>query len=191
MDALKKEMLELLARRAYQKVEGITLASGLKANYYIDCKKVSLHGPSLKLLSQMFYQTLKAEENSPTYVAGVSVGGDPLVSGIVIEASNNQQEWEALLIRKEPKKHGFTQGRAVEGSLPNAAMKIWLVEDVISTGKSSLEAADQLKKEGYPLSGVLALVDREMGGLQKIQSELSLPVRAVFRVSEILAHVKN
>jgi orotate phosphoribosyltransferase len=124
-------------------------------------------------------------------VAGVSVGGDPLVSGIVIEASNNQQEWEALLIRKEPKKHGFTQGRAVEGSLPNAAMKIWLVEDVISTGKSSLEAADQLKKEGYPLSGVLALVDREMGGVQKIQSELSLPVRAVFRVSEILAHVKN
>jgi orotate phosphoribosyltransferase len=191
MDSLKQKLLSLLAERAYQKMEEVTLASGLKADYYIDCKKISLHGPSLTILSQTFLETLLAQNTVPTHVAGVSVGGDPIVAGIVMEASKKSQTWEALLIRKEAKKHGFSQGRCVEGSLPTSAMKIWLVEDVISTGKSSLEAAAQLKAEGYALQGVLALVDREMGGVPRLESELGVPVVVLFKVSQILAARKS
>jgi orotate phosphoribosyltransferase len=191
MDTLSNSLVELLVHRAFQKIEGITLASGLRADYYIDCKKLSLHGPSLKKVSEFFWKLLSEQKILPTHVAGVSVGGDPLVAGIILEASAQQQALEALLIRKEAKKHGMSKGRAVEGNLPNDSMKIWLIEDVVSTGKSSLEAAAQLKNEGYPLHGVMALVDREMGGIEKLEKELNVPVIVPIKVSQILKFARG
>jgi orotate phosphoribosyltransferase len=184
-DDLNSRVLHLLRTRALVQGVEVKLASGKPSNFYIDCKRISLHGPSLALVSQAFFEMLKVD--APSHVAGVSVGGDPLVAGVIIEAARESLEWGGLLVRKEKKAHGMSQGRAVDGVLGKETRSVWLVEDVVSTGGSSLTAARHLLEEGYPLRGIVCLVDREMGGPEMLKKELGLPVHALFRVSEVLA----
>ena len=183
LDNLKK----LIRKRAYKKVDGVQLASGQTSNHYFDLKKVSLHASSLKCLSECLFSYLKKRDPTLGWVAGVSVGGDPVVSGVILESLQNGEDWQALLVRKKPKAHGMSQGRAVEGPLAEELQSGWLIEDVVSTGGSSLEAAKMMQEEGYVLSGVLCIVDREMGGLDKLRETLGVPCEALFRASEIVA----
>jgi len=182
-----EKLRELIRSRAYRKVDGVQLASGQSSNHYFDLKKVSLHASSLKCLSQCLFADLKKRDPELTWVAGVSVGGDPVVTGIILESLENAEDWQALLVRKKPKSHGMSQGRAVEGPHAEELKAGWLIEDVVSTGGSSLEAAQMMRDEGYKLSGVLCIVDREMGGLDKLREALGVPCEALFRASEILA----
>jgi orotate phosphoribosyltransferase len=175
-----------LRERAVQRDVQVTLASGQASNFYVDCKKVTLYGPSLRALSEVFVDELEKLEPRPTAIAGVSVGGDPIVAGVIMAAAQRGWELDGLLVRKEAKKHGLSQGRAVEGPAPHLAMKVYLLEDVVSTGGSSLTAAQHLNSEGYVLSGMLCIVDREMGGREKLQTELKIPVTSLFKKADLV-----
>lgn len=179
-------LIELLKTRALQK-GNFKLASGQNSTYYLDCKGVTLHGPSLQMVSAAFWAHLKTKSPQPRLVAGVSVGGDPLVAGIALEAAKEKVEVSCLLVRKEPKTHGLSVGKAVDGGIHiDPQNGVWLIEDVISTGGSSLKAANYLKAEGFKLEGILVLVDRKMGGVESLTKTLNVPVESLLTVDEIL-----
>jgi orotate phosphoribosyltransferase len=184
MDDLKALISDLKTRALIQGEE-FTLASGIKSSVYVDCKQVTLWGPSLARISRLFLKELRSISPKPAVAAGVSIGGDPLVAGVLMEAERSQWPLEGLLIRKEAKDHGRSQGRRWEGRQPSSADTIWLLEDVISTGKSSLSAAQYLFEAGFKLGGILSIVDREMGGNEKLTKELKIPVRSLLRLSQL------
>lgn len=185
MSFWKTELLELLRQRALIKGENIRLASGRESNVYVDSKKLSLHGPSLKILSSAFLNVIEKNFSKINFIAGVSVGGDPLVAGVLLEAHHTHPEWSGLLVRKEPKSHGKSQGKSVEGlTATENSRTCVLLEDVLSTGGSAIRAIEALRQEGYDVVGLIVIVDREMGAPEKISQNFGVPVFSLCQLSE-------
>ena len=112
LDGIKENLLTLLAQQAYR-FGDFSLASGKKSSHYVNCKPVSLSGPGLLSISSLF---LKQINESDTSVAGLTLGADPLVSGVVILAAQSGIDLNGLIVRKEAKGHGT--GAWLEGPLP-------------------------------------------------------------------------
>ena len=173
-------LLELLATRAYRH-GNFTLASGRTSSHYVNCKPVSLSGLGLALLSA---QMLELVEPGAVAVAGLTLGADPLVSGVAQAAALAGQALDALIVRKEAKGHGT--GAWLEGPLPEAGSRITVLEDVVTTGGSSLKAVKQLREAGYVVERVVTIVDRQEGGLAAMQ-EAGLELRSLFQLDEVAA----
>ena len=177
---LKKRALKVLEKP-------VKLASGQMSHVYVDSKKVSLFGPTLQMLGEIFYKKIRElDPKGEIQIAGVSVGGDPLVAAVLIAASQAQDSkiLGGLLVRKEAKSHGASAGRRVEGE-PSQGTGCWLVEDVLSTGGSAQSALQALKAEGYKPRGVIVILDREMGGVESLQSTNGVSVVSLFKLSEL------
>ena len=173
-------LLELLATRAYRH-GNFTLASGRTSSHYVNCKPVSLSGLGLALLSA---QMLELVEPGAVAVAGLTLGADPLVSGVAQAAALAGQALDALIVRKEAKGHGT--GAWLEGPLQEAGSRITVLEDVVTTGGSSLKAVKQLREAGYVVERVVTIVDRQEGGLAAMQ-EAGLELRSLFQLDEVAA----
>ena len=173
-------LLELLATRAYRH-GNFTLASGRTSSHYVNCKPVSLSGLGLALLSA---QMLELVETGAVAVAGLTLGADPLVSGVAQAAALAGQALDALIVRKEAKGHGT--GAWLEGPLPEPGSRITVLEDVVTTGGSSLKAVKQLREAGYVVERVVTIVDRQEGGLAAMQ-EAGLELRSLFQLDEVAA----
>ena len=183
---LKEKLREALLQRCLKKGGTFKLASGKESNVYVDSKGITLHAPSLKILSEYFWKVWKAQNLNPSTIAGVSVGGDPLATALALEGSSYGEK-NILLVRKEKKDHGGTQGRAVEGrKASDLAGPIFLVEDVISTGGSSAKALKFLKEEGYSVEALWVILDREMGAKESLEKEFSIPVHSLFKLSDLV-----
>jgi len=173
-------LLELLATRAYRH-GNFTMASGRTSSHYVNCKPVSLSGLGLALLSA---QMLDMVEPNAVAVAGLTLGADPLVSGVAQAAALAGQALDALIVRKEAKGHGT--GAWLEGPLPEPGSRITVLEDVVTTGGSSLKAVKQLREAGYVVERVVTIVDRQEGGLAAMQ-EAGLELRSLFQLDEVAA----
>jgi len=184
---LRENLLKAIQLRCVKKGSTFKLASGGTSEVYVDSKGVTLHAASLKLVSDYFWNVWRSSGATlPTAIAGVSVGGDPLASGLALKALEFDIDCNILLVRKERKAHGGSEGRAVEGKAPDQLKgKIILVEDVMSTGGSSAKALNFLKEEGYEISEMWAIVDREMGAIERLEKEFSIPVKSLFKLSEL------
>jgi orotate phosphoribosyltransferase len=183
---LREKLIHEINKRCVKKGGAFKLASGAVSEIYVDSKGITLHAPSLKILSEYFWQVWKDKKVDPQAIAGVSVGGDPLATALALKALDTQPECDILLVRKEKKDHGGSEGRAVEGKAASLiAGKIILVEDVMSTGSSSAKALQFLKAEGYKISEMWAIVDREMGAIERLEKEFSIPVKSLFKLSEL------
>ena len=176
----RQQLLELLATRAYRH-GNFTLASGRTSSHYVNCKPVSLSGLGLALLSA---QMLELVEPGAVAVAGLTLGADPLVSGVAQAAALAGQALDALIVRKEAKGHGT--GAWLEGPLPEPGSRITVLEDVVTTGGSSLKAVKQLREAGYVVERVVTIVDRQEGGLAAMQ-EAGLELRSLFQLDEVAA----
>jgi orotate phosphoribosyltransferase len=173
-------LLLLLAERAYRHGQ-FTLASGRTSSHYVNCKPVSLSGPGLALLSA---QMLALVEPAAAAVAGLTLGADPLVSGVAQAAALAGRQLDALIVRKEAKGHGT--GAWLEGPLPAAGSVITVLEDVVTTGGSSLKAVHQLREAGYTVNRVVTIVDRQEGGLEAMTAA-GLELRSLFLLEEVAA----
>ena len=125
-------LLQLLAERAYRHGQ-FTLASGRSSDHYVNCKPVSLSGQGLALLSAQMLALVEAEAVA---VAGLTLGADPLVSGVAQAAALAGRQLDALIVRKEAKGHGT--GAWLEGPLPAPGGRITVLEDVVTTGGSAV-----------------------------------------------------
>ena len=173
-------LLELLATRAYRH-GNFTLASGRTSSHYVNCKPVSLSGLGLALLSA---QMLELVEPGAVAVAGLTLGADPLVSGVAQAAALAGQALDALIVRKEAKGHGT--GAWLEGPLPEPGSTITVLEDVVTTGGSSLKAVQQLREAGYTVNRVVTIVDRQEGALEAMTAA-GLELRSLFLLDEVAA----
>ena len=183
-DGIKENLLTLLAQKAYR-VGDFSLASGKKSSHYVNCKPVSLSGEGLFSISSLF---LKQIHKNDCGVAGLTLGADPLVSGVVMLAAQSGINLSGLIVRKEAKGHGT--GAWLEGPLPPKGSVITVLEDVVTTGGSSLKAVEKLRTEGYLVNRVLAIVDREEGG-ENAMSKADLDLNSLFLLKEIVERAKS
>ncbi len=183
-DGIKENLLTLLAQKDYR-FGDFSLASGIKSAHYVNCKPVSLSGPGLLSISSLFLKQLNESDNA---VAGLTLGADPLVSGVVMLAAQSGINLSGLIVRKEAKGHGT--GAWLEGPLPPKGSIITVLEDVVTTGGSSLKAVEQLRNQGYLVNQVLAIVDREEGGLDAM-SKAGLDLNSLFFLKEIVERAKS
>ena len=175
---MKEELLGLLKKDAYRKGE-YKLSSGKTSEHYVNCKPVTLTGRGLTLSSLLL---LKEVETS--YVGGLTLGADPLVSGVALVSALDSRLVNGLIVRKEAKGHG-TQAY-IEGLLPPEGTKITVLEDVITTGGSAIKAATRLRDAGYVVERVVAIVDRqEDKEADEFMESANLELRSLFTLDEI------
>ena len=175
---MKEELLELLKNYAYKKGE-FKLSSGKTSEHYVNCKPVTLSGRGLTLSSLLL---LKEVETS--YVGGLTLGADPLVSGVALVSALDSRMINGLIVRKEAKGHGTKA--YIEGLQPPQGTKITVLEDVITTGGSAIKAATRLRDAGFVVERVVVIVDRqENKEADEFMESANLELRSLFTLDEI------
>jgi orotate phosphoribosyltransferase len=171
----RQRLLELLTARSFAK-KRVVLASGRESDFFIDCKQTVLTAEGHALVGDLLLDAIGPF--APVAVAGVELGGCPLASAVALTSFLRGKPMDALYVRKDAKEHGSR--RDIEGNttLP-AGARVALVEDVITTGGSTLKAADKLRAAGYVIVGVAALVDRSEGGREAIE-KTGIPIATLF-----------
>jgi len=175
---MKEELLDLLKEYAYKKGE-FKLSSGKTSEHYVNCKPVTLSGRGLTLSSLSMLMHIETG-----VVAGLTLGADPLVSGVALASALDGKMINGLIVRKEAKGHG-TQAY-IEGPLPKEGTKITVLEDVITTGGSAIQAVKRLRDAGYVVERVVSIVDRQEDGEADTAMKLAgLELISLYKLSEI------
>jgi orotate phosphoribosyltransferase len=206
---LRSELLDLIATHSF-KLGDFTLASGQKSDYYIDCRITTLHAQGGRLSGLLFYDLIQQHIPHAQAVGGLTMGADPLVSNTASasawaladyneilaltaemeldeEAPEVSEEAPSLihgfLVRKAEKTHGT--GRRIEGFLQPGAHVV-IVDDVCTTGGSTITAIEATREAGMHVAGVLCLVDREQGGRANIEAAIpGVPFLAAYTASDV------
>ena len=177
-EQLKKIILDL----SYEK-RLVTLASGRQSDFYFDGKQTTLHAEGGLLVGKLFYEALRDVENVQA-VGGITMGADPIATATSIVANLAGRQMHAFIIRKEPKGHGTGQWLEGRKNLP-AGTRVVIVEDVVTTGGSSMKAVRRAEEEGLVVLGIVTLVDREEGGRENIEAE-GYWLKALFTKSQLV-----
>ncbi|PSO99754.1 MAG: orotate phosphoribosyltransferase [Cyanobacteria bacterium SW_6_48_11] len=184
LSSQRQLLLDLFSRLAYQEGEFL-LSSGERSSYYINGKQVTLRAEGALALGRVLLSLLPADTKA---VAGLTLGADPIVSAVSVVSAYENRPIPALIIRKESKGHG-TQAY-IEGPRLEPPAKVVVLEDVVTTGRSSILAVERLQAAGYVVEQVIALVDREQGGAALYQS-MGLKFQAIFSISDIQTYVRQ
>lgn len=164
----RARLLELLREKSY--VEGeVTLASGKKSNFYIDCRQTSLDPEGAYLMGQIFSGWIEKLDYTPDAVGGMTMGADPLVTATSVATYQKGKPVTAFLIRKEAKGHGLKKWLEGRGDIEDGST-VLLLEDVVTTGGSTIKAIKACEAEGLKVKDVFCLVDRMEGGRENIES---------------------
>ena len=186
----RASLLSLLARLSFR-LGDFTLASGAKSDYYIDCRTTTLDADGGRLCGVLMAAMARTLTPSAEAVGGLTMGADPLVSNIATASAYHRlQDPGALplhgfLVRKAMKAHGT--GRQIEGYVREGAQVV-VVDDVCTTGGSTILAIDAVRAAGMTVVAVLCLVDRQQGGRQHIEATLAgAPFAALFTAEDVRA----
>ncbi len=177
LEADRARLHELLLRHAYAR-RRVVLASGRESDFYVDCRGVALSAEGHALIGRLVLEAARGLEPGLEAIGGLTMGADPIASAASLTSFLEGRPVGAFLVRKEAKGHGTTQW--VEGLqlLPEGACAV-VVEDVVTTGGSSLKAVERARLAGLRVSGVVALVDRGEGGREAIEAA-GLRLHALF-----------
>ena len=174
VDNARERLLELLVQHSFQQNADpiFTLASGRKSRYYINCKPTTFMPEAMPLLGGLFFERIKAverREGDPIdAVGGLTLGADPIAYAIAYHSALQGMPIQAFSVRKEPKVHGAQKW--VEGFEQTGA-RVAIIEDVVTTGASTLKAIEGALNAGFRIQAVLALVDRQEGGREELQKK--------------------
>ena len=161
-------MLDLLRERSFAR-KRVVLASGKESDFFIDCKQVVLSAEGHAIVGERMFTALSDLRTMPEAVAGVELGGCPLASAVSLVSFQRGKPLDAIYVRKTVKDHGTAQRIEGDGRLP-ALAKIVVLEDVVTTGGSTLAAVQQLRSRPFQVVGVIALVDRLEGGREALEA---------------------
>ena len=173
---MKEELLSMIKEKAYRKGE-FKLSSGKTSEHYVICKPVTLTGRGLTLISMMMLEYVETP-----VVAGLTLGADPLVSGVAVCSALDKKLIDALIVRKEPKGHGT--GAWIEGPEFPKGTKVTVLEDVVTTGGSSIKAVEKLRDAGYEVNRIVTIVDRQEGGERAI-IDAGLELKSLFTIDDL------
>ncbi len=175
----KESLMELVRERSL-KFGDFILASGRKATYYLDGKQVTLDARGAVLVGKGILALLE-EGEFPTAVGGMSIGADPITAAVItIAGLSGHEDLKGFMVRKESKGHGTNQ--FIEGPI-TAGDQVVVLEDVVTTGGSSLLAIDRLESAGIIVKGVIAIIDRMEGGAQAFQNR-GIAFRSLLKITD-------
>jgi orotate phosphoribosyltransferase len=171
----RERLVELLRERSFER-KRVILASGRESDFFIDCKQTILTAEGHALAGSLMFDALDALPRCEA-VAGVELGGCPLASAVSLTSFVRGRPLAALYVRKEAKDHGSK--RLIEGDRAlSPGMPVVMLEDVVTTGGSTLKAVDKITTAGGRVVGVVAIVDRLEGGAETIR-DAGLPFVAI------------
>lgn len=180
-DAMCNELFGIVKRLSVKKGDFV-LASGQRSSYYVDCRLSTLDGRGSYLIGHLLHDLLT--DLHVDAVGGMTLGADPIVSSILYRSAEVGKPLSGFIVRKEAKGHGA--GNQIEGHIA-PWMRIALVEDVVTTGGSTLKAIAAIKKT-HPtveIVQVLSIIDRNAGGKEAF-SRLGIPFQALYNVQAFL-----
>jgi orotate phosphoribosyltransferase len=179
---MKERLIELLIEKAFKYSEEpiFKLVSGRMSNYYFNCKAVTLHPEGMHLIGNLIYDMIK--DSGARGIGGLTLGADPIADAVAYTSYLKGNPVEAFVVRKSAKSHGTMQW--IEGNIQKGNSVV-IVDDVITTGKSTIEAIEKAKEAGLDIAKVIALVDRQEGGRENIET-LGFSVEAVVTREEVM-----
>lgn len=160
----RDHLIQLIQTHALQ-FGDFTLASGKKASFYLDCRKVTLHPQGANQIAAGMLSLL--DPAMPQSIGGMAIGADPISAATITLAGQRGINLLGFIVRKEAKQHGM--GRQVEGPV-EPGMSAVIVEDVVTSGGSALKAVDAVNEFGLKVERILAVVDRLEGGREAIEA---------------------
>jgi orotate phosphoribosyltransferase len=167
----RARLLELLRTLAFQERE-VTLSSGLKSSFYIDCKQVSFDAEGAALIGELFHMVIEEVAPSAVAVGGLTLGADPLATATSVLGFQAGKPRATFIVRKEPKGHGTNQW--VESTKLPAGAPVVILEDVVTTGASTLRAIERSRAAGFTVLHAIGLVDRMEGGREAVTAQAPL-----------------
>jgi orotate phosphoribosyltransferase len=189
MSSARDQLLELLATNSFRLGE-FTLSSGGKTDYYIDCRTTTLHAQGAELTGRVFLELIQQQGWQLQAVGGLTMGADPIVVATSVISSQAGAPIHGFLVRKAEKAHGM--GRRVEGFQEKGA-RVVIVDDVCTTGSSTIQAIEAAREFGFNIAGVACLVERlEAGGRPAVEkAAATAPFISVFTSNDVKAmHLK-
>ena len=175
-------LIALLIQLSFERKK-VLLASGKESDFFIDCKQTILTAEGHALVGELMFEAVRTTFPQAGGVAGVELGGCPLASSVALVSHQRGHDLPAFYVRKDAKDHGTK--KLVEGDKSlRPGLEIVMLEDVVTTGGSTLKAVDKLRAAGATVTGVVALVDRKEGGREAIEAAgltlVSLATRSDF-----------
>jgi len=179
-------LVALVKRLSYRTGE-YTLASGKKSTFYVDLKNTTLHPEGAALIGKLFLAMIEKtgwlKRHAIQGVGGMTLGADPLATALSLAAWQKGTSWPAYIVRKDSKGHGT--GRTIEGleNIP-AGSAVLVLEDVVTTGGTSVQAIERLREAGLNPVGVLTVVDREQGAREAFAA-VGVEMAALMTLQEV------
>ncbi len=185
--SLKNRLAQIILERSFQYRDEPTfqLVSGKKSQYYFNCKATSLHPEGMFLIGQIGFQMIR--DLNVHAVGGLTLGADPIAYAISHASFMAKKPIETFIVRKEAKKHGMKH--RIEGNI-ESGNRVVVLDDVVTTGGSTLQAMDAAKEAGLQIMKVLVLVDRQEGGRERIE-ERGVPFEAILIRDEVMRFYRN
>jgi orotate phosphoribosyltransferase len=175
----RQELLRLLATKSFR-LGDFKLSSGGRSDYYIDCRTTTLDARGAQLTGQVFLDEIKHRGWSPEAIGGLTMGADPIVVAVSVTSGT----LNGFLVRKAEKQHGT--GQRVEGFRGKGA-RVVIVDDVCTTGASTIQAIEAAREFGFEVAGVMCLVEREeaQGRPDVEKAAAPAPFVAVFTANDV------
>lgn len=179
MPSPRQELMRLLATKSFRLGE-FKLASGRTSDYYVDCRTTTLDARGAQLTGRVFLDEIHARGWKADAIGGLTMGADPVVVAVSVTSGTI----DGFLVRKAEKQHGT--GQRIEGFHEKGA-RVVIVDDVCTTGGSTIEAIRAAREFGFDIVGVMCLVEREEAGGREAVEKAAAPAKfvAVFTASEI------
>lgn len=177
---MKERLVELIYEKSFKYSEEpvFKLVSGRVSNYYVNCKTVTLHPEGMYVIGNIIFEMIR---NLPVAgIGGLTLGADPIADAVAYTSYLKGKPLEAFVVRKNAKSHGTMQW--IEGNL-KPGDRVVIVDDVITTGKSTIEAINRAREAGLSIVKVIALVDRQEGGYEEVAKAVA-DIKADFKVVE-------
>jgi len=179
MSSARQDLLRLLAAKSFR-LGQFKLSSGAASDYYIDCRSTTLAAKGARLTGQVFLDEIRARGWKPKAIGGLTMGADPIVVAVTMASG----DLDGFLVRKEEKQHGT--GRRIEGFQEKGA-RVVIVDDVCTTGASTIQAIEAAREFGFQPVGVMCLVERrEAGGRPSVEkAAAAAPFVSIFTAADV------
>ena len=183
ISAMKERLGEIILERSFKYSEDppFTLASGRQSNFYFNCKPTTLDPEGMNLIGSIIFDMVK--DSSITAAGGLTLGADPIANALSVISYQKGKPIKSFIVRKDVKDHGTRS--AIEGSVKSGD-RVLIIDDVITTGGSTITAIEQARKAGLIVDCVITLIDREEGGRENIQQHIE-NIRSVLTRTEVMA----
>jgi orotate phosphoribosyltransferase len=178
----REQLRRLLAVRSVRR-GNFKLASGLTSDIYVDAKLTTLHAVAMPLVGRLFLVKIRQNQWAPQAIGGLVLGADPIVTAVARESVQEGLSVDAFLVRKDAKKHGLE--KFIEGVSNPEGLRVVIVDDVCTTGGSTIEAVEKARSAGMAVLGAICLVDREEGAEERLVA-LGCAFDRIFMLSELL-----